>query len=76
MVIVDLIFKISNNIFFSLGLSVGLISAIEYGKQSKNYLTSTVLAIGIILAFLFIEASIYRVDDIDFFISFVKVKSN
>lgn len=61
MVIVDLIVKISNNIFLSLALSVGLMSVIEYCKVSKNYLISTLLAIGVIIASLFTEASIYGV---------------
>ena len=59
MVIVDLIFKISNNIFLSLALSVGVMSVIECGKVSKNYLISTLLAIRVIIISLFIEALIY-----------------
>ena len=61
MVIVDLIFKISNNIFLSLALSVGVMSVIECGKVSKNYLISTLLAIRVIIISLFIEALIYGV---------------
>lgn len=61
MVIVDLIFKISNNILLSLALSVGVMSVIECGKVSKNYLISILLAIRVIIISLFIEALIYGV---------------
>lgn len=61
MVGVDLLLGINNNIFLSLGLSVALMTAIEFGKKSERYGLSSVLAIGIGLLGMLTEASIYGV---------------
>lgn len=57
----DLLLGINNNIFLSLGLSVALMTAIEFGKKSERYGLSSVLAIGIGLLGMLTEASIYGV---------------
>lgn len=45
-----LLLEIHNNNFLSLGLSITLISAIEYGKTSKNYVEAVGLSLIITLA--------------------------
>lgn len=61
MIGVELLLGIHNNIFLSLGLSVALMSVIEYGKKTKNYVVATIIAMIIGLLGMFTEASIYGV---------------
>lgn len=59
MIGVDLLLGIHNNIFLSLGLSVLLMSVIEYGRRSRKYVICVLLALLIAIVFMFTEASIY-----------------
>ena len=59
MVGVDLLLGIHNNIFLYLGLSVLLMSVIEYGRRSRKYVICVLLALLIAIVFMFTEASIY-----------------
>ncbi|WP_092926222.1 TraX family protein [Romboutsia hominis] len=65
MIGVDIVFKIPNNIFLSLGLAVCMLSMIEYAKSSTNKFSilnwKILLAILFGIAGFFTEASLYGV---------------
>lgn len=59
MIIVDYLLGIHNNIFFSLGLGAGIMSAVDYGKKSGRYILAGILTVLCSIAMIFTEASIY-----------------
>lgn len=65
MIIVDLLFKIHNNIFLSLGFAIAMLSMIEQAKLSqkgsKKRIINIILAISFGVLGLFTEASLYGV---------------
>ncbi|CEN25484.1 TraX family protein [Paraclostridium sordellii] len=65
MIIVDLLFKIHNNIFLSLGFAIAMLSMIEQSKLSqkgsKKRIINIILAISFGVLGLFTEASLYGV---------------
>ena len=65
MIIVDLLFKIHNNIFLSLGFAIAMLSMIEQAKLSqkgsKKRIINIILAISFGALGLFTEASLYGV---------------
>ncbi|CEN82273.1 MAG: TraX family protein [Paeniclostridium sordellii] len=65
MIIVDLLFKIHNNIFLSLGFAIAMLSMIEQvklsQKGSKKRIINIILAISFGVLGLFTEASLYGV---------------
>lgn len=65
MIIVDLLFKIHNNIFLSLGFAIAMLSMIEQAKLSqkgsKKRIINTILSISFGVLGLFTEASLYGV---------------
>lgn len=65
MVLVDVVFKIQNNIFLSLGLGVAFMSIVEYiktkEKNSKEAIIGIILTIVISILSIFTEASLYGI---------------
>ncbi|CEQ09852.1 F pilin acetylation protein [[Clostridium] sordellii] len=65
MIIIDLLFKIHNNIFLSLGFAIAMLSMIEQAKLSqkgsKKRIINIILAISFGVLGLFTEASLYGV---------------
>ncbi|WP_270506723.1 TraX family protein [Paraclostridium sordellii] len=65
MIIVDILFKIHNNIFLSLGFAIAMLSMIEQAKLSqkgsKKRIINIILAISFGVLGLFTEASLYGV---------------
>ncbi|CEN93428.1 TraX family protein [Paraclostridium sordellii] len=65
MIMVDLLFKIHNNIFLSLGFAIAMLSMIEQAKLSqkgsKKRIINIILAISFGVLGLFTEASLYGV---------------